>query len=223
MSRAALDFDSQASAYDAWFREEGKLTFAIEIKAFQELLPLLPRPWLEVGVGSGRFAQALGIETGIDPSAKLLSMARRRGITGFLARGEDSLFDEETFGTVFLIVTLCFVGSPRAVLREARRILKTRGKIALGLVLRDSPWGHFYLAKKEEGYRFYRHATFYSYDEVINILEHAGFAVETVLSTLFQKPGEVVDVEAPRQGFCADAGFTIVVANKIGRGGAGGR
>lgn len=215
MSRATLDFDSLASAYDAWFDEEGKLIFAIEVKAFQEVLPLLPRPWLEVGVGSGRFAQALGIETGIDPSAKLLAVARRRGITGFLARGEEPLFDEETFGTAFLIVTLCFVESPLAVLREARRILKAGGKIALGLVLRDSPWGRFYLAKKEEGHRFYRHATFYSYDEVVKLLGKAGFTVEMVVSTLFQKPGKVEEMEAPREGLSHDAGFTIVVAGKI--------
>jgi len=63
MNNTILDFDSLASAYDAWFDGEGKLIFAIEVKAFQEILPLLPKPWLEVGVGSGRFAQALGIES----------------------------------------------------------------------------------------------------------------------------------------------------------------
>jgi SAM-dependent methyltransferase len=95
-------FDALASAYDAWFDGEGKLIFAIEARAFQEVLPLLPRPWLEVGVGSGRFAEALGIETGIDPSAGLLEMAGRRGVKGFLGRGEDRIFDEESFGSVFL-------------------------------------------------------------------------------------------------------------------------
>ena len=90
-------------------------------------------------MGSGRFAQALGIETGIDPSIKLLEMARRRGIAGFLARGEEDCFAEETFGAVFLIVTLCFLDSPMAVLREAHRVLKTGGRIVLGLVLWNLP------------------------------------------------------------------------------------
>ncbi len=122
-------FDSLATAYDAWFEEEGKLIFAIEVKALKEVLTLLPKPWLEVGVGSGRFAQALGIENGIDPSVKLLEMAKRRGITVSRARGEEQFFNKETFGTVFLIVTLCFVDSPIVVLREAHRILKPEGKI----------------------------------------------------------------------------------------------
>ena len=112
-------FDSLATAYDVWFEEEGKLIFTIEVKAMKEVLTLLPKPWLEVGVGSGRFAQALGIETGINPSAKLLKMAKSRGLSVFRARGEEQFFNKETFGTVFLIVTLCFVDSPIAVLREA--------------------------------------------------------------------------------------------------------
>jgi len=214
-----LDFDSLASAYDAWFENEGKLIFDTEVQAFQRVLTLLPQPWLEVGVGSGRFAQALGIETGIDPSIKLLEMARSRGITGFLARGEEQFFDEETFGTVFVIVTLCFVESPLAVLQEVHRILKRGGKIALGLVLRESPWGQFYLGRKQEGHRFYKHATFYSFEEVAGFLEHTGFAIEKVVSTLFQKPGKVEEMEAPREGLFHDAGFTIVVAGKIPAGG----
>lgn len=207
-------FDALASAYDDWFEDEGKLVFAIEVKAFQKVLPLLSKPWLEIGVGSGRFAQALGIKIGIDPSAKLLAIARKRGIKVFQAKGEERFFDAETFGTIFLIVTLCFVNSPVAVLNEAHRILKTGGKIVLGMVLRDSPWGQFYLEKKEEKHLFYQHATFYSYQEVTKLLEYTGFASEKVISTLFQKPSEVAEMEKPREGFSLDAGFTIVVASK---------
>jgi len=215
MEYETFAFDALASAYDAWFEDEGKLIFAIEVKAFHKVLPLLPKPWLEVGVGSGRFAYALGIKMGIDPSSELLTMASKRGITGLLAKGEERSFNEETFGTVFLIVTLCFVDSPLAVIRESYRVLKTEGKVVLGLVLRDSPWGQFYLGKKEEGHRFYKHATFYSYQEVIEFLKHTGFAVEEVISTLFQKPNEVAVTEPPREGFSPDAGFTIVVAKKV--------
>jgi len=208
-------FDAMVSSYDAWFENEGKLIFDIEVIAFQKVTPQLPRPWLEVGVGSGRFAQALGIETGIDPSVKLLEIAKKRGITVFKTRGEEKFFDAETFGTVFLIVTLCFVDSPLDVLREAYRVLKEEGKIVLGLVLQDSPWGKHYLAKKKEGHPFYQHATFYRYQEVVQFLEQSGFAVEKVLSTLFQRPNEVTGMESPGEGFCPEAGFTVVLAGKI--------
>ena len=207
-------FDNLALAYDAWFEGDGKLIFAIETLAFQEILPSVPKPWREVGVGSGRFAQALGIETGVDPSIKLVEMARKRGVTALLGRGEEQLFDKDTFGTVFLIVTLCFVGSPLDVLQEAYRVLVSGGKVVLGLVLQESPWGKFYRQKKQQGHRFYKYATFYSYDEVVRLLEEAGFLIEEVVSTLFQVPDRVEHMELPRRGYSAEAGFTIIVAEK---------
>lgn len=207
-------FDTLASAYDAWFEEQGKLIFAMEVQAFREVLPLLPKPWLEIGVGSGRFAQALGIETGLDPSIRLLDMARNRGIDVFLARGENTPLGDEAFGAVFIIVTLCFVDSPLKVLTEANRLLGRGGRIVLGLVLRESPWGQCYQLKKSEGHRFYKHATFYSYMEVTRLLKQTGFSIENVLSTLFQKPGEVEHMEFPQQGYSSHAGFTVILAAK---------
>jgi len=207
-------FDDLAFEYDAWFDGGGKSIFAIEVLAFHELLPSLPKPWLEIGVGSGRFAQALGIETGVDPSTKLLKMARERGIKTFLGRGEQKLFNEGSFGTAFLIVTLCFLDSPLDALREAYRILAPGGKIVLGLVLKESPWGKFYQQKKKQGHRFYKYTTFYRYDEVAKLLEQSGFAIEQVISTLFQKPANVKRMELPQRGYSSSAGFTVIVAGK---------
>lgn len=210
---AAL-FDPLASVYDEWFEKDGELIFTVEVKAFQEILASLPEPWVEIGVGSGRFAHALGIKVGLDPSTKLLEIARKRGITTFLGEGEEQPFDTESFGTAFLIVTFCFVRSPLDVLKETRRILRTGGKVVLGLVIRESLWGKFYEQKKKEGHRFYKYATFYSYDEVVALLEQAGFLVERVVSTLFQKPGKVEETEIPRNGFSPDAGFVVITAGK---------
>ncbi len=209
-----MDFDSLAAAYDAWFEKEGKPVFAIEVQAFREILPLLSKPWLEVGVGSGRFAQALVIETGIDPSIKLLDMARSRGVAVLLSKGENAPFRDGAFGAVFIIVTLCFVASPLKVLTEANRLLRRGGKIVLGLVLRESPWGQHYQVKKRKGHRFYKQATFYSYAEVKRLLNQTGFSIEHVLSTLSQKPGEVEHMESPQKGYSPDAGFTVILADK---------
>lgn len=209
-------FDELASEYDAWFDGEGSLIFLIETQAFKSLLPSLPKPWLEIGVGSGRFAQALGIGIGVDPSTRLVEMAKRRGITAFLGRGEQETFDKKSFGAVFLIVTLCFLDLPLEVLKEAKRILMPGGKLVLGLVLLESPWGQFYQTKKERGHRFYKFATLYTYDGVLKLLEQAGFSVEKVVATLFQRPEGVHHSEDPREGYSPDAGFTIIVAGKSG-------
>jgi SAM-dependent methyltransferase len=207
-------FDSLASDYDAWFEEEGRLIFASEVEALRQALPLLPKPWIEVGVGSGRFAQALGIDIGLDPSSKLLEMARNRGISVFLGKGEEMPFQDGVYGTAFFVVTLCFVDAPKGTLGEAARLLKSQGKVVLGLVLKESPWGQLYQGKKEMGHRFYRHATFYSFAEVGMLLKQADFSVEQITSTLFQHPGEVNHIELPRQGFSVDAGFTVILAGK---------
>lgn len=211
---ASSPFDVMASEYDAWFDKDGSLIFFVEVQAFKAILSTLPRPWLEIGVGSGRFAQALGIETGVDPSINIVKLARQRGINAFQGRGEQEIFDKGTFGAVFLIVTMCFLDSPLDVLQEAARILAPGGKIVLGLVLKESPWGRFYQQKKDDGHRFYKHATFYSRDEVVELLTQAGFAAEKTVSTLFQKPGAVKNVEIPRDGYFPDAGFTIITAGK---------
>jgi SAM-dependent methyltransferase len=207
-------FDSLASDYDAWFEEEGRLIFASEVEALRQALPLLPKPWIEVGVGSGRFAQALGIDIGLDPSSKLLEMARNRDISVFLGKGEEMPFQDGVFGTAFFVVTLCFVDSPRRTLGEAARFLRGGGKVVLGMVLKESPWGQLYQTKKEMGHRFYKYARFYNYGEVDMFLMQTGFSIEKVASTLFQNPGEVNHIELPRQGFSVDAGFIVILAGK---------
>ena len=75
-------FDSVADKYDAWYDTKGKVAFETELAALRPLLPDLPEPWFEVGVGTGRFAQALGIPVGLDPSAELVARARERGPEG---------------------------------------------------------------------------------------------------------------------------------------------
>jgi len=207
-------FDSMASEYDSWFQHKGKLVFAIETQAFEEVLPLLPKPWLEIGVGNGRFAQALRIENGLDPSIELLKMARNRGVNTFLGRGEAIPFKSNIFGAVFLIATLCFVDSSLKVIMEANRLLRKGGTIVFGLLLRESPWGQSYDMKKEAGHHFYKHATFYSYAELETYLTRTGFSTEKVVSTLFQEPDKVEHMELPQQGFSPNAGFTVIVARK---------
>jgi len=209
-------FNSLASDYDAWFEQEGKLAFASEVEALKQVLPLSARPWIEIGAGSGRFVQALGIDVGLDPSGELLKIAANRGAEVLLGKGEAAPFRDGTFGAAFLITSLCFVDSPERVLNDVARILKCEGEIVLGLLLKHNPWGRFYQRKRDAGHRLYRYATFHTYGEVVMRLIRAGFIVEKVISTLFQGPGGVNHIELPQPGFSADAGFTVILAKKPG-------
>lgn len=85
MSYQALD--AHADEYDAWFDSgPGATTFAMEVECLRHLLYCFPPPYLEVGAGSGRFSQALGIEYGVEPAPAVLQMAEARGIQ--VHRGE---------------------------------------------------------------------------------------------------------------------------------------
>jgi spore coat polysaccharide biosynthesis protein SpsF (cytidylyltransferase family) len=88
------------------------------------------------------------------------------------------------------------------------------GKLVLGMVLKESPWGQFYQTKKAQGHRFYKFATFYSFDDVVRLTAQAGFATEKIISTLFQRPGAVHHAEESKEDYFTDAGFTIIVGAK---------
>jgi ubiquinone/menaquinone biosynthesis C-methylase UbiE len=210
-------FSSNAEEYDAWYDSpRGKVLFATEAACLRPLMGLFPRPWLEVGVGTGRFADALRIDHGIDPSAEALEVARKRGLTVSAGSGEDIPFGDSTFGCVLMAFTFCFVTDGAQALAEARRVLKPGGGLVLGMLLRGTPWADSYARRGAEGHPIYRHAHFYSHEEVIRLLTRAGFQVVTERSTLFQPPGLTeYAVESSVEGFSPLAGFVAIASRNM--------
>lgn len=207
-------FNRLAREYDLWYEKE-KLTFQAEAKAFQPLLSDMPKPWLELGVGSGRFAQALGIPWGMDPAKNLLRISRRRGIKVVAGRGEFLPILPQKVGSIFFILTLCFVEFPKQAFQECHRALIQGGKMAIGFIPRPSPWGQFYLEKKKQGHPLYQFARFYSVGQVEEMAMAAGFSIQGIFSTLFQKPGEVKKEENPMKGYRPQAGFLVLVGERL--------
>ncbi|MEO0080506.1 MAG: class I SAM-dependent methyltransferase [candidate division WOR-3 bacterium] len=207
-------FDALAEKYDAWYDTKGRLAFEIELAALWPLLPELPKPWLEVGVGTGRFAERLGIPLGIDPSVGLLAKARQRGISVIHGTGEELPFSDSSFGTVFLLTTWEFLKRPLVVLREIHRVLRTGGRLVNAYLDREGSWAKSYIEKGEAGHPLFRHARFDSYEQVVYLTEQAGFRVTKSLSTLFQGPGETTQPEEPRPGYHKGASFVVVVAER---------
>lgn len=207
-------FDSLAEEYDAWYDvEPGKTIFAMEVECLKPLLYNNHRPYLEVGVGSGRFAQALGIEYGVDPAPALLKKARARGIKVKRASGERLPFPDSSFGGVLIALTLCFVDDPVQVLREVSRVLTPNGGLVLGLIFRDSPWAELYAKKAKKGHPIYSRANFFTRVEMETLLEQSGFNDVRFRSTLFQPPGlSSYQREQPGDVYAEAAGFVAIGA-----------
>jgi len=205
-------FDTLAAEYDAWFESaEGRPLFESEVRCLHRVLPGERRPWLEVGVGTGRFAQALGVDLGIDPAARALTMASARGIRVVQARGEALPFASSRFGVVLVVVTLCFAPLPLALMRESRRVLADGGQVVLGLVVADSPWGRHYARLGAMGHRFYSRARFYTMAEVRRLAAEAGLTAAEACCTLLQRPGAApFVVEDPHEGWDPRASFVAL-------------
>jgi SAM-dependent methyltransferase len=206
-------YDSLADKYDSWYDGKGRLAFESELAALRPLLAELPKPWLEVGVGTGRFAQALGIPLGIDPSPALLAKARQRGIEALYGEGEELAFRAGSFGAVFLLTTWEFLTDPPKVLRECRRVLASGGMLVNAYLDRDGKWGRSYVEKAEAGHPLFSHARFDTYEDVKRLTEQVGFDILKTVSTLFQGPGETIIPEEPRPGFVRGASFVVLVAS----------
>jgi ubiquinone/menaquinone biosynthesis C-methylase UbiE len=212
-------FDVFAERYDAWYDKPfGKSAFNLEKTCIASLCKNLKKPFLEVGVGTGRFAEGLGMQYGIDSSVGVLRFAKKRGTTTIRGKGEKLPFPDKCFGAVFIIVTLCFVDEPTKVLEETSRVLRDDGSLILGLILRESPWANFYMRKGSSGNIFYKAARFYSLNELKAMLQEANLKITETSSTIFKAPTEKpLRFENPRKGFHENAGFVTMKAEKLAR------
>ena len=219
VNRTAQAFDGLAERYDAWYdTAAGQVLFDLEFAALRPLLAGTARPQLEVGVGSGRFAAALGIEVGLDPAAAPLRLAKARDVRVARGVGDQLPFGDKTFAAVALVATLCFAENPAGVLAEAGRVLRPGGRLVVGLVPLDRAWGRSYEEKGRAGHPLYRHARFQTLADHRRMLAMAGFRLVEARSTLFQTPRDEPVAEPVRREAIAGAGF-VVLAAQPGRGG----
>jgi len=208
MKNHADIFDTYAQRYDDWY-ERNKFAYLSELKVLKHVIPGKGRG-LEIGVGTGRFAQPLGIKTGIDPSEKMLEFARRRNIKTFVGKGEHLPFNDGEFNFVLIVITLCFVKNPDKVIAESKRVLRDRGKLIIGIIDRNSKLGRFYQKKKSV---FYRVANFFSPEEVISLMKNNGFKNITTFQTIFDLPQNIKKIEGYKEGY-GDGGFVVISGKK---------
>jgi len=209
MARVA-PFERHTRRYERWFAQH-EAAYLSELRVLRELLPD-PALALEIGVGTGRFAQPLGVAIGIDPSLKMLEHAQRRGIGVVCAVAEALPFRHSAFDHALIVTTICFVDDARAMLLEACRVLKPEGALVIGFIDRTSRLGRHYEAHRQESV-FYRDAVFFSADEVARLLSETGFGERTWRQTLTKPLAQTIEVEPSHPGF-GDAAFVAVRALK---------
>jgi ubiquinone/menaquinone biosynthesis C-methylase UbiE len=171
-------FDECTCDYDRWFDTHGEV-YAAQVRLLREVIPDTGRG-LELGVGSGRFAVPLGIFDGIDPSSKLIKMARTRGSEIVQGVGEHLPYRSETFDYVLMMTVICFLEKPPEVLDETFRVLVKGGALILGFIEKDGEIAMQYRQEKIKS-RFLRFAQFLSADEVSRFLKEAGFSKVSVI------------------------------------------
>jgi len=205
----APQFDSYSALYDQWYdAPAGQRLFMAEAGCLQLLWGAFVGRWVEIGVGTGRFASALKVAEGLDPSLPMLKMAAARGIRTYVGRGEQLPFKSESIDGLLLNLALCFIADPAQALRECFRVLRSRGHLLLGVIPAESDWGKLYQTKKNQGHPFYAQATFRSAVEIIALAETAGFTLQRAASTVFWLPAGPAD-ESTRvdEGISPQAGF----------------
>ncbi|HAX61945.1 MAG TPA: SAM-dependent methyltransferase [Elusimicrobia bacterium] len=205
-------FDINFKEYDGWY-ERHKFAYLSEVEALKKAIPKKGKG-LEIGVGTGRFAVPLEIKYGIDPSAKMLKIAKKRGVKTYHGIGEKLPFKDKSFDFVLIAITLCFVKNPGSVIAESGRVLKDNGKIILGIVDKNSFLGRFYLKEKKQGHKFYRYANFFSTDEVVKLLKKHNFGKVRIFQTVFQLPENIKKIEKPKKGI-NPGGFTVIAGERL--------
>lgn len=200
-------FEKKASEYDKWFDKHRNL-FLSELKALLKAIPE-NKSGIEIGVGTGRFAEKLSIKRGLDPSKEMARIANGKGIKTVIGKAENMPFKNNTFDYAVMITVDCFLENILKAFREVNRIIKPGGSFIIGLIDKNSPLGKIYQEKKKDN-PFYKHASFHSAEEISELLNKAGFKNIKYWQTLISNSDS--SIEEPIEGY-GEGGFVVIKAS----------
>ncbi|WP_024790758.1 MULTISPECIES: class I SAM-dependent methyltransferase [unclassified Lebetimonas] len=199
-------FDNLVKDYEEWFEKHTKI-YEEELKTIKELLP--EGKGIEIGVGTGRFAAPLGIKVGIEPSKEMSEIAKKRDIEVINITAEEMDFEEE-FDFALIVTTICFVKDPLKTLQNTYKALKQGGFVIVAFVDLNSPLGMFYEKNKFKS-KFYKEAIFFTKDDIIDLLQKAGFSEFECVENLY---GEGLDNLSFEIKSCNGGAFKVIRGRK---------
>lgn len=207
-----LPFNEHVAEYEEWF-DKHQFIFQSEVLAIRELLPKGKNlRGLEVGAGTGRFADALGIKEAVEPADNMRKRAIKRGINVVDAEAEHLPYDHNSFDYVLMAFCISYFNSLQFAFEEAYRVLKPGCSLIIGFIDKDSIIGKEYEARKKVSV-FYKDANFYTPETVITELKHAGFTNFLFTQTLFGSLDSIKEAEVPKKGF-GEGSFIVINALK---------
>ena len=204
-------FDEYLNEYEEWFVQNSSV-YSSELKAIRDI-SVVPENAVEIGVGSGLFAEPLGIKTGIEPSEAMREKAKERGINVVDGIAENLPWEDNSIDYVLMVTTICFVDDVQKSLSEVHRVLQKNGSFIIAFVDKNSPVGQLYQKNKEESL-FYKDATFFSTEELYEYLKETGFSIKNTRQTIFGLLNEVVEVQESREGY-GEGSFVVIKAHKF--------
>lgn len=203
-------FEKHYKRYEDWFIKN-KFAYKSELLAVKKMLPE-KGGGIEIGVGSGKFANPLGIKWGVDPSSKMRNISQKKGIKVIDGVGEKLPFNNDKFAYALMVTTICFLDDLEKAFSEAYRVLKPNGYFIVGFVDKLSPLGKFYQEHQKKNI-FYKIANFFSVNEVIYHLRKANFTSFAFAQTIFHDLAEIKKIETPKEGF-GEGSFIVIRAIK---------
>ena len=202
-------FDLFTNEYENWFKEN-ELIFQSELLALKQVIPI-EKVGIEIGVGSGIFAEKLNIKFGIDPSEKMLNYATQRKLTVKKGFAEDLPYPDKSFDFAVFITSICFVDNPEKAIKEAHRIIKDNGDIIIAFIDKESSLGKS-LEREKEDNKFYRHAKFYSVSELTSMIVNNHFEITEIIQTLTKTNLKIP--ENPMKGH-GKGSFVVIKGRKL--------
>jgi len=199
-------FDLYYEDYEKWFEKHPEI-YEEELRTIKTLLP--KGRGMEVGVGSGRFAAPLGIKFGIEPSIKMAEIAKKRGIEVVNITAEEIDFEDE-FDFILMVTTICFVKDPLKTIKNCHKALKKEGFLLVAFVDLNSPLGKMYEKNKSKS-KFYAPATFFTKEDIINLMKKTGFRDFECKENLY---GDNLDNLKFQINDCNDGAFKVVKGKK---------
>jgi SAM-dependent methyltransferase len=227
-------FDGYADKYDEWFMKNENL-FTSELRLFKKVLgDISGKTLLSVGCGSGLFESYIensNIE-GIEPSADMAEIARKRGINVIkIGLIEDVELTDDKYDIIYFNGSSSYMEDLSPVYGKCLKALKENGKLILLDVPKESAFGFMYLLGKSLNtydHEFLKGAmpelpyplalatsgVWHTTEEKINVLKNLGINKFSYYQTLIKNPLYTnEEAEEVSEGY-KSGGYVAIIAEK---------